>query len=101
MRFLGPRATPGVEQATPECYRRTMPGGWLEVRPGADDPNLKVTVAGSAGAGIVARLHGMFDTAAPVREIERHLKRSSRLAATVRRESGLRIPGAWDAFELT
>ncbi len=34
-------------------------------------------------------------------EIEDHLARSPRLAATVRRESGLRIPGAWDAFELT
>ena len=50
---------------------------------------------------ISARLQRLFDTEAPVGSIERHLVRSPRLAQTVRRERGLRIPGAWDLFELT
>ncbi|MDR3703796.1 MAG: AlkA N-terminal domain-containing protein [Candidatus Sulfopaludibacter sp.] len=100
IRFLAPRATPGVEQANPEFYRRVLPQGWVEVRPDAHNPHLNVRVEGPA-RGLTARLHRLFDTAAPVREIEQHLARSPRLAATVHRESGLRIPGAWDAFELT
>ena len=100
IRFLAPRATPGVEQASPECYRRVLPQGWLEVRPHPRSHHLDVTVQGPA-RGLSTRLRRLFDTAAPVHEIEHHLSRSPRLAATVHRESGLRIPGAWDAFELT
>lgn len=102
MRFLIPRATPGVEQACPEFYRRVLPGGWVEVHPAAG--HLNATVHGNTAQDlneITARLHRVFDTAAPVRKIEKHLACSARLAATVRRERGLRIPGAWDPFELT
>jgi 3-methyladenine DNA glycosylase/8-oxoguanine DNA glycosylase len=100
VRFLAPRATPGVEQANPEFYRRVLPEGWVEVRPDPQHHHLNVTVEGPT-RGLSARLHRLFDTTAPVREIEDHLARSPRLAATVHRESGLRVPGAWDAFELT
>jgi 3-methyladenine DNA glycosylase/8-oxoguanine DNA glycosylase len=100
VRFMGPRATPGVEQATPGYYRRALPDGWLEVRPSAGNHHLEVTVEGPPH-GISDRLACFFDVAAPVAEIEKHLRRSKRLAPTVRRETGLRIPGAWDAFELT
>ena len=97
---MAPRATPGVEQADPECYRRVLPQGWVEVRPDPHSHRLNVTAEGPA-RGLSVRLRCLFDTAAPVREIEQYLARSPRLAATVHRESGLRIPGAWDAFELT
>jgi len=100
VRFMGPRATPGVEQVSADCYRRALPGGWLEVRPSPGNHHLDVTVEG-ASRGLADRLAGFFDVAAPVGEIEKHLARSRRLTATVRRETGLRIPGAWDAFELT
>jgi 3-methyladenine DNA glycosylase/8-oxoguanine DNA glycosylase len=100
VRFMGPRATPGVEQVTPDCYRRALPGGWLEVRPSTAHDHLDVTVEGGS-ADLSDRLASFLDIAAPVAEIEKHLRRSKRLAPTVRRESGLRIPGAWDAFELT
>ena len=100
VRFMGPRATPGVEQVTADCYCRTLADGWLEVRPSAGNHHLDVTIEGAA-SGLSDRLASFFDVAAPVGEIEKHLKRSKRLAPTVRRESGLRIPGAWDAFELT
>jgi AraC family transcriptional regulator of adaptative response / DNA-3-methyladenine glycosylase II len=77
-----------------------LPEGWVEVRPAAGSPHLNVTVEGPLD-DVPGRLHRVFDTTAPVREIERHLALSPRLAPTVRRESGLRIPGAWDPFELT
>jgi len=102
LRFLTPRATPGVEQVTPECYRRVLPEGFLEVRPDPRNHHLNVTVEGQADrAGIRERLRHLFDTDAPVERIEKHLARSPRLKAAVKRESGLRVPGAWSAFELT
>jgi AraC family transcriptional regulator of adaptative response / DNA-3-methyladenine glycosylase II len=100
VRFLTPRATPGVECVNAESYRRTLADGYVEVRPGIGD-ELQVTVEGERPAELVARVAHLFDVAAPVQEIEEHLRRCPRLARTVRQESGLRIPGAWDCFELT
>lgn len=103
VRFLVPRATPGVEYAAADAYRRVLPAGWVEVRPDSRNSHLNATVEGPCEDldEIAARLHRLFDTAAPVPQIEKHLRRSPRLAATVKREAGLRIPGAWDTFELT
>jgi len=102
VRFLMPRATPGVEEVGADFYRRVLRRGWVEVRPDARNHHLNASVGGGEDLAAVAeRLHRLFDTAAPVSRIEKHLARSARLARTVQRESGLRIPGAWDAFELT
>jgi AraC family transcriptional regulator of adaptative response / DNA-3-methyladenine glycosylase II len=49
---------------------------------------------------IVARVRAMFDVDADVTEIERHLGTDPRLARLLRHRSGLRVPGAWDRFEL-
>ena len=75
MRFLMPRATPGVEQATPDCYRRVLPGGWVEVRPDSRNRRLNASVHSAAVdlAELATRLHLLFDTAAPIRRIEKHL----------------------------
>jgi AraC family transcriptional regulator, regulatory protein of adaptative response / DNA-3-methyladenine glycosylase II len=100
VRFLMPRATPGVEQAAPDYYRRVVPGGWVEVRPDGGNPHLTAVVYGADPEIVGPRLLHVFDLAAPVRRIEKHLALSPRLSATVRRERGLRIPGAWDTFEL-
>lgn len=101
--FLGPRAIPGVEDITAERYRRWLPGGSVEVRPTPGQPHLLATfeltdIRDLAHAA--ARLHRLFDTNAPIRDIEQHLSKSPRLRDTVARHSGLRVPGAWDAFEL-
>jgi len=101
--FLAPRAIPGVEHITAERYRRTVPGGSIDVRPSDGQPHLLVTFDSQPPADradCLVRLARLFDTAAPIGEIERHLARSRRLRAAVARHSGLRVPGAWDPFEL-
>ncbi len=100
--FLSPRAIPGVEEISAERYRRNVSGGSVEVRPAMGQPHLVVNFRGLRPSTDKAeRLHRMFDTAAPIGDIERRLAKSSRLRATVARQTGLRVPGAWDSFELT
>ncbi len=49
---------------------------------------------------VVERAHWMFDCNAQPREIAAHLRRDPLLKKAVRVRTGLRIPGAWDGFEL-
>src|SRR6185312_2818369 len=49
---------------------------------------------------IVSRLRRMFDVGADVRAITAHLKKDVRLAQAIKARPGLRVPGAWDPFEL-
>ncbi len=102
--FLAPRAIPGVEEISAERYRRSVAGGSVDVRPAAGRPHLLASFEGhdlGPSADMAERLHRMFDTGAPIEEIERRLSKSRRLRTTVARQSGLRVPGAWDSFELT
>ncbi len=104
MRFLGPRAIPGVEEVTPEVYRRKLTGGHVEVQPvrGANHLVARLELSSVRDLGAIAeRLRRYFDTDAPITDIEEHLARDPRLAPAVKANSGLRVPGAWDPFELT
>jgi AraC family transcriptional regulator of adaptative response / DNA-3-methyladenine glycosylase II len=49
--------------------------------------------------GVIARVRRMFDLDADPVAIEASLSRDPKLAALVAPQSGLRLPGAWDAFE--
>jgi AraC family transcriptional regulator of adaptative response / DNA-3-methyladenine glycosylase II len=49
---------------------------------------------------ILGRLRNVFDTDANPRVIDAHLKIDPLLRRRVRAHPGLRVPGAWDAFEL-
>lgn len=49
---------------------------------------------------IIERVRTMFDLSANPEEIGRHLGRHPQLAPVVRRAPGLRLPGAWDGFEV-
>jgi AraC family transcriptional regulator of adaptative response / DNA-3-methyladenine glycosylase II len=102
--FLAPRAIPGVEEVTADRYRRNLPGGFVEVRLASREAHLLATFEMESVrdlAHAAARLHRLFDTGAPIRDIEQHLAQSPRLRETVARQSGMRVPGAWDPFELT
>ena len=106
--FLGTRAIPGVEEAGEWGYRRTIrlggAGGSLEVRPEHGANHLVATVHLADIAHLhaaVGRAQRVFDVDANTAEIDAHLGRDDALAAGVAVRPGLRIPGAWDPFELS
>lgn len=105
--FFAARAIGGVESVTRASYARTFEldggPGYLEVRQIAGANALGVTIRAAEVrqiAAVVARVRRMFDTEADATTIERQLGRDPRLGKTVRGASGLRVPGAWDGFEL-
>jgi len=113
-RFLAPRAIPGVEIVENGCYRRTVTtsagrksspaaAALLEVRrvPGSSHLELRIDppLAGSLLAA-VTRVRRLFDCHADPREIGSFLAEDPLLAPLVARRPGLRVPGAWDGFEV-
>jgi AraC family transcriptional regulator of adaptative response / DNA-3-methyladenine glycosylase II len=107
MRFLAGRATAGVESVGEEAYGRTVSvgshQGWLTVRPIAGRNTLSVELATSLMPvlpEVLARLKNLFDLSARPDVISAHLSVDSRLARIVAHCPGLRVPGAFDGFEL-
>jgi len=103
--FLSARAIPGVEEVASGQYRRTfrLAGqagllgvrkveGALEARILFPDPRMLLP--------IVTRLRDVFDASADPQTVTKHFRRDALLGPLVRRYPGLRIPGAWDGFEL-
>jgi AraC family transcriptional regulator of adaptative response / DNA-3-methyladenine glycosylase II len=69
----------------------------------ADGHALRATVRFpklSALPAIIARLRRVFDLAADPVPIAAHLAKDPALAPLVKARPGLRVPGAWDGFEL-
>jgi DNA-3-methyladenine glycosylase II len=107
LRFLAGRATPGVEIVEEGAYRRAIEwegaSGTLSVRRHERNARLVVTVDGEASRHLDAlRPHvaTMFDVGAKPLVIGEHLARDPWLAPLVAAVPGLRVPGAWSAFEL-
>ena len=106
LEFLRRRAIPGIEAVTADKYMRSVEldgaQGTVIVRP-ADGNALRVTVRFpklSVLPAIIARLRRVFDLAADPVAIAGHLAKDPMLAALIRKRPGLRVPGAWDGFEL-
>lgn len=106
--FLEGRATPGVEQVVDGCYLRTVSfggnAGVLECCPDEAEASLRLTIHGVPTAGlfpVVQKVREMFDLDAPVVEIADLLGRDAVLKKALARNPGIRVPGAWDGFELT
>ncbi len=104
--FLRARAIRGVECIENGCYRRTISllgeHGTVSVRPSEIDA-LRVDVRFarlSSLPNIIARLRRVFDLAADPEAVALDLARDPALAALVAVRPGLRLPGAWDGFEL-
>jgi len=104
--FLSLRAIPGVERVSAGRYERSLAigdaVGVIRVEPAAKD-RLAVSVRFpkiSALPAIIARVRRVFDLAADPVAISTHLARDPALAAMVAARPGLRVPGAWDGFEL-
>ena len=107
MGFLAARAIPGVESVARGVYRRTIACGrahgvvTVRAAPGASHLVATIHVAEVAHlTSIVTRLRRLFDLDADVETIGEHLATDPRLAPLVAARPGLRVPGAWDAFEL-
>ena len=104
--FLRARAIPGVEAVSGDRYARTISlgdaRGVFTVERGTANrltavlhfPNLRSLPA------IIARIRRVFDLAADPLAIGTHLALDERLAPLVAARPGLRVPGAWDGFEL-
>jgi AraC family transcriptional regulator of adaptative response / DNA-3-methyladenine glycosylase II len=107
LEFLGPRAIPGVERVHKGEYQRAFrlgdAFGSFSVR---DDPERSQLIARIRCTDIeplgqvVARLRRVFDLDADSRTIDAQLSHDPLLAARVRARPGVRVPGAWDHFEL-
>jgi 3-methyladenine DNA glycosylase/8-oxoguanine DNA glycosylase len=107
IRFLAARATVGVEVVSTTHYARTVTlggrHGHVVVAPGADGGSLEVVVHGldpAARLEVRARLQRLFDLDADPHAIAAWLAQDPALAPLVRARPGLRVPGAWDGFEL-
>lgn len=111
LNFLRARAIPGVEEVTSERYRRSVRLGRaaavVEVSRQARAELLvevhgvaRATAMDAAMALVVERAAHLFDVNANPRRINGVLGREPVFAASVRDAPGLRVPGAWDGFEI-
>ncbi len=105
--YLAARAIPGVEAASGGVYRRSVAfgtaSGVIEVAPSAvpHQLELRVPAALAPHAGtLVARVRRLFDLAADPASIAALLGRDPALARRLVARPGVRVPGAWDGFEL-
>lgn len=103
--FLAARAIPGVEQVDNAGYRRTIDmdgrAGVIDVRNDAAASELTLRIDASGWSGLlplVARARRLFDLDADPWLVAARLGRSSLRRLGFR--NGLRVPGAWDPFEI-
>jgi AraC family transcriptional regulator of adaptative response / DNA-3-methyladenine glycosylase II len=107
MDFFARRAIPGVESVEGTHYRRSIEveegAGTLEahVPRGAQHVELRLRLPVSKRlVQITERVNRLFDLSADPRAISAVLTRDPRLRPLIKARPGLRVPGAWDPFEL-
>ncbi len=101
--YLAKRAIPGVEAVSATAYRRSVTidgaAAVIEARMEPGGRGLIITCATDCDSHI-KRLRRQFDLDAEPAVIDDHLAADPLLAPLVARHPGLRVPGAWDPFEL-
>jgi AraC family transcriptional regulator of adaptative response / DNA-3-methyladenine glycosylase II len=105
--FLVGRGAVGVEAMDGERYLRAVRigncTGWIAAAPIAGEAALRVEVVSTllpVLTPLLARLRRLFDLDANPLAIAEHLSCDPRLSASLSRRPGLRVPGAFDGFEL-
>jgi AraC family transcriptional regulator of adaptative response / DNA-3-methyladenine glycosylase II len=103
--YLATRAIPGVESVEGHAYRRTLRVGGaavvVELEHSAPAVTLTLAAPSAASLGqIVERARRALDLDADPAQVARVLGRDPRLRPLVELRPGLRVPGAWDGFEL-
>ncbi|OFZ90503.1 MAG: adenosine deaminase [Betaproteobacteria bacterium RBG_16_66_20] len=103
--FLGARAIAGVESVEDGVYRRTVRApvdrkehlGWIEIALSPKKPALRIAVSASLAKAlppVLSRVKALMDLACHPAEV------AQALGALAKRHPGLRVPGAFDGFEI-
>ena len=107
LRFLGARMIRDVEFVTAESYARTVRlgkrTGWIKVTHAPEKRALMVEFAHTLAPvlpALLGRLRNLFDLSARPDLIAAHLMKDKLLKKSVRKNPGLRVPGAFDGFEM-
>ena len=105
--YLGGRAMPGLEAVLELAYVRSVrmddKTGWIKVTHLPERGQLALQVAPSLSSvlmPLLAKVRTQFDMEANPSVIQAHLASDSLLAQQMARTPGLRVPGAFDVFEL-
>jgi AraC family transcriptional regulator of adaptative response / DNA-3-methyladenine glycosylase II len=105
--YLRLRAIPGVESVDATHYRRTVAiddhQGWIAVSLAASGVALDVAMSQSLApviGAVIVRVKQLFDLSAAPDAVSASLSQDSKLKVIVRQLPGLRVPGAFDGFEL-
>ena len=105
--FLKARAVPAMESVAANTYRRSIKigpaSGILEVSLFPEKNFLRLTVPNVFSPSliqIVEKVRRIFDLRADTATIGAVLKKDAPLAGLVEKRPGLRVPGAWDEFEI-
>jgi AraC family transcriptional regulator of adaptative response / DNA-3-methyladenine glycosylase II len=105
--FLARRAIAGVERCDETRYERTVAvggaRGTLRVRNDPRRSGLRVDLAPELtphAEEIGRRLRGLFDLDHDPAELETAFRNDPLLVRLLRRHPGIRVPGAWDGFEI-
>jgi AraC family transcriptional regulator of adaptative response / DNA-3-methyladenine glycosylase II len=107
LRFLAARALTGVELVTDGAYARTVQlgdaRGWISVTQSTDGHALLVEFTHTLAPvlpALLRRVRALFDLDARPDQIARHLAKDARLKAAVKANPGMRVPGAFNGFEM-
>ncbi len=103
--FLGARAIAGVEAVEEGRYRRTVhldldgkaQRGWIEISPSRKKPALRVAVSASLAKAlppVLSRVKALMDLCCNPAEV------AAALGPLAKLHPGLRVPGAFDGFEV-
>jgi AraC family transcriptional regulator, regulatory protein of adaptative response / DNA-3-methyladenine glycosylase II len=105
--FLGRRATPGVEIVRGNTYCRAIPLqdgiGRIEITRAPETQAICLHLIGGTQENLIRvteRARHLFDLDADPVEIGRHLRATRLLRPLAAASPGLRVPGAWNPFEL-
>lgn len=100
--YLRGRAIAPLERVVGDTWIRQHHG--IEIAATLEQDALALAIRGDPRgmrlADLLQRLRRVFDLAADPLLIDAQLGADPRLAASVREDPGLRVPGAWDPFEL-
>jgi AraC family transcriptional regulator of adaptative response / DNA-3-methyladenine glycosylase II len=107
LEFLASRELKGVEHVTDSAYARTVmlgdKRGWIRVTRKAGKNALLLEFTHSLTPvlpALLSRVRNLFDLNARPDIISRQLRKDPRLAPLVKRTPGMRVPGAFNGFEL-